>query len=209
MNKKIIIILGSIIATVALFFMAKSFMGSNSTNQSSDTNSNLVREYNNQKGPADAKVTIVEFFDPECESCMAFAPVLKGILDEYDGRVRFVARYMLYHTSSFMAAKASQAASKQGKFWEYHEKLFSKQAEWGHKETPDQSYFIRYAEELGLDLNKFKIDMEDKEAENQIAMDIADGNALNVRGTPTLFINGEMLHDLNVSTIKNMINERL
>lgn len=212
MNKKMIIILGSILLTVALFLVAQSLFTTSSTNTATEPappNVNLVREFNNKKGPADAKVTIVEFFDPECESCQAFAPHLKNLLEQYEGKVLFVARYMLYHTSSFMAAKASQAAAKQGKFWEYHETLFNKQSEWGHKETPDLSYFIRYAEELGLDLNKFKTDMDDKETENQIGMDIADGNALGVRGTPTIFINGEMAQDLNIPALSKMINDRL
>ena len=209
MNKKLVAIIGAIALTIGIFFLSKSFFLSSSQQKISDDKPILVREFNNKQGPSNAKITVVEFFDPECESCKAFYPHLKTILEEYNGKIQFVVRYMLYHKSSLMAAKASQAAARQGQFWEYHHNLFAKQGEWGHKQIPDQAYFLKYAEELGLDINKFKSDMDDQEIANQLAIDVADGSALGVKGTPSIFVNGVILNDLDLSILRKMINENL
>src|SRR5688572_32348539 len=77
---------------------------------------NLVRPDSPSLGPADAKVTVVEFLDPECESCAAFAPQVKSLLKEYEGRVRFVVRYMPLHRNAKIAAQYIEAAGEQGKY---------------------------------------------------------------------------------------------
>src|SRR5687767_13601447 len=93
----------------------------------------LVRPDSQFLAPADAKVTVVEFYDPECEACASFAPIVKKLVKDYDGRIKFVARYMALHPNSVPAATFTEAAGEQGKYWEAQELLFKKQPEWGTK----------------------------------------------------------------------------
>jgi protein-disulfide isomerase len=120
----------------------------------------LIRPDSHAMGPENAPLTIVEFLDPECESCKAFYPTMKKFLDENKKSVRFVVRYMAFHTSSAMAIAALESAGIQGKYWEYLETLFVFAEEWSHKETPDSSYFEKYASNLGINVEKFKNDMQ-------------------------------------------------
>ena len=158
----------------------------------------LVREDSPTLGPADAKVTLVEFYDPECESCASFAPIVKKILKDYDGKIRLVARYMPLHPNSMPAASFIEAAREQGKYWEAQELLFAKQPEWGEKhgapiDAPKpniNALFDKYAKELGLDLAKAGPAIAANRYVPIIERDKKDGQALGVRRTPTFFVNG-------------------
>src|SRR5215204_401811 len=123
----------------------------------------LVRPDSPALGAADAPVTLVEFLDPECESCAAFSPTVKKIMAQYDGKLRLVVRYMPLHPNSLRAAALTEAAGEQGKYWQMQELLFQKQSEWGTKHGPPSAttappdinaLFEKYAMELGLDLTK-------------------------------------------------------
>jgi len=179
-------------------------------------NSSLVREDSPTLGAADAKVTIVEFLDPECESCRAFNPTIKKILKDYDGKVMLVVRYMPLHPNSLSAATFTEAAGEQGKYWQAQEMLFQRQPEWGTKHGPSpgapadiNALFKKYAMELGLDASK----MDGAFAENRYAAklerDKKDGQSLGVRQTPTLFVNGRKLARLNESDLRSLIEEEL
>lgn len=172
--------------------------------------SNLLREGDNHvKGPESAKVTVVEFFDPECEGCAAFHPILKQITNEYPNDVKLVARYMLFHGNSFSAALALEGAAKQGKFWEMYDFMLERQAEWSHQKEPVVSIFEKFAKELGLNIEEFNKSFEDLTYKATLAKDVADGQALGVRGTPTFFINGKMLMNLGYADLKSAIDAEL
>jgi len=156
-------------------------------------------------GPRDAAVTIVEFLDPECESCRAFFPTMKSILKDYEGRVRFVVRYMPFHSSSLVAIAATEAAGVQGKYWEMQELLFNLADEWGHQPTPRKDLFIKYAQSLRLDLEKFKQDLEDPKWIDKAQRDMSDGKTLGVQGTPTLFVNGDRVRGLTYQAVKRSL----
>ena len=113
--------------------------GNSNRGKSSINPETLVRPDSPVLGAANAKVTIVEFLDPECESCAAFSPAVKKILQEYDGRVRLVVRYMPFHPNSLRAAAWTEAAGEQGKYWQMQELLFQRQSEWGEKHGPATS----------------------------------------------------------------------
>ena len=179
-------------------------------------NSSLIREDSPTLGATDAPVTIVEFLDPECESCRAFNPTVKKILKEYDGKVRLVVRYMPLHPNSVSAATFTEAAGEQGKYWQAQEMLFQKQPEWGTKHGPQagapadiNALFKKYAAELELDASK----MDSAFAENRYAAklerDKKDGQSLGVRQTPTFFVNGRKLARLNEADLKSLIDEEL
>lgn len=152
----------------------------------------LVRDDSYTIGTSSAKVTIVEFLDPECESCRAVYPTVKQILDEYEGKIFFVARYFPLHNNSVLAAKALESAGEQGKYWEMMDMLFTNQSDWGEKQEPQTELFTQYAQELGLDMDKFAQGLENKAYEDKVNRDKSDGISAGVQGTPTFFINGAL-----------------
>lgn len=177
----------------------------------------LVREDSPTMGPADAKITLVEFYDPECESCAAFAPVVKKIYSDYGGKVRLVMRYMPLHRNSMTAATFTEAAGEQGKYWEAQELLFKKQPEWGEKHgaPPDPNappinvLFDKYAKELGLDMEKAKASINARKFDEKIKRDQTDGQGLGVRRTPTFFVNGRELARFSEADLRSLIEEEL
>lgn len=176
----------------------------------------LIRSDSPTLGSADAKVTLVEFLDPECESCAAFAPVVKKILKDYDGRVRLVVRYMPLHPNSLSAATFTEAAGEQGKYWEAQELLFNRQSEWGTKHGPQtipaadiNALFRKYAGELGLDMDKMNAAFADNKYRAKTERDRKDGESLGVRQTPTLFVNGRKLMRLGEPELRALIEDEL
>jgi protein-disulfide isomerase len=169
----------------------------------------FVRDDSPTLGPKDASVTLVEFLDPECESCRAFFPTVKRILKEYDGKVHFVVRYMPFHSSSLAAIAATEAAGLQGKYWAMQELLFDMTDEWGHQPSPRKDLFNKYAASLGLDVAKFAQDLDDPRWVQKAQRDMTDGKLLGVNGTPTLFVNGDRVSKLTYQDLKLSINQYL
>ena len=178
----------------------------------------LVRSDSPTLGAANAPVTLVEFYDPECEACAAFHPTVKKLLKQYDGSVRFVARYMPLHPNSMLAATFTEAAGEQGKYWQAQEMLFQKQSEWGTphgppqagtSRTPPAQLFEKYAIDLGLDLEKMNGAIKENRYAAKIERDKKDGQALGVRQTPTFFVNGRRLARIGEADLKSLINEEL
>ena len=177
----------------------------------------LVRPDSATLGPADAKITLVEFYDPECESCAAFAPNVKKILKDYEGKIRLVARYMPLHPNSLKAAAFTEAAGEQGKYWEAQNLLFEKQAEWGTPHGPPQAtkrpdidvLFTGYAKSLGLDMEKFGAAVKENRYAEKIERDKKDGQALGVRRTPTFFVNGRELARFGETELRSLIEDEM
>ncbi len=143
------------------------------------------------KGKEDAKVTIVEFSDLQCPACRAAQPLVQEVLQSASDSARLVFRHYplrTIHKNALAAAKASEAAAEQGKFWEMHDTLFAKQSDWEEDADPT-SRFEGYAKELGLNVDQWKTDYQKKELEARIAKDEQDGNTLGVNATPTFYVN--------------------
>lgn len=136
-------------------------------------------------GPADAKVTLVEFSDFECPYCTRAAEVVTEIKKNYGDKVRFVFRQfpLSFHQNAHGAAQASLAAHSEGKFWEFHDKLFQNQ------KALDTTSLEKYAKELGL--KKVSNALSEKTYAAQVDADMKLGSEVAVQGTPTLFINGK------------------
>lgn len=189
--------------------------GGNSMNNSINLET-LIRPDSPTLGVADAKVTLVEFLDPECESCAAFAPVVKKILKDYEGKIRLVVRYMPLHPNSLSAATFTEAAGEQGKYWQAQELLFQKQPEWGTKHGPQQgapadinALFKKYAMELGLDTKKMDAAFAENRYSAKLQRDLKDGQTLGVRQTPTFFVNGRKLARFSEADLRALIDEEL
>lgn len=138
------------------------------------------------RGPESAPITIVEFADFECPYCGIMAPILDKMEEAHKNDVRFVYKFLPLggHPHGEIAARAGIGAWQAGKFWEMHHKLFSNQ------EHLEQGDLDNYAKDLGLDLAKFHADSQSKLATDRIAQDRKLADALGVKGTPTIYING-------------------
>jgi len=137
-------------------------------------------------GPAAAKITIIEFSDFECPFCSRGKATMDEVQKAYPNDVKVVFKNfpLPFHKNAVPAAKAAMAANKQGKFWEMHDKLFENQKELG------QAFYEKAAAEIGLDVAKFKADMNDPEIDKSIEADKKLGEANGIQGTPGFFVNG-------------------
>jgi protein-disulfide isomerase len=137
-------------------------------------------------GPADAKVTIVEFSDFQCPFCSRAAEVAHKVKEKYSSKVRFVFRQfpLSFHQNAHTAAEAALAANAQGKFWEYHDKLFANQ------NALDRASLEKFAKETGVDVAKLKKALDDKTFAATVDADMKLGEEVAVDGTPTMFLNG-------------------
>ena len=160
-------------------------------------NANSSIQLNKTLGSDDAKVTIVEFSDFQCPYCkMYFDNTFHQLKSKYidTGKVKYVFKnYNLpFHPEAPKAAMAGNCAFEQGKFWEMHELLFSKQDDWSGKADNVQT-FKKFAGELKLDQTKFDQCLDTDKYEDEMNADMDEGQAKNVSGTPTFFINGHKL----------------
>jgi len=138
-------------------------------------------------GKAGAPVTLVEFSDFQCPFCHRFAPILKQVHDKYGDKVQIVYRqYPIpsLHPFAFKAAEASLCANDQGKFWEFHDSMFSEQNKLGVADLKDK------AARMGMDRKKFEQCLDTGRYTEQVQKDMADGSKIGVTGTPAVFING-------------------
>jgi protein-disulfide isomerase len=131
----------------------------------------------------------VQFSDFQCPFCSRVEPTVAKVMDEYKGKVRVAWRDMPlpFHPNALPAAIAARAAGEQGKFWEMHDKIFANQA------SMDRATYEKYAQELGLNMGKFKAALEAQKGKAEIEADAAAGNKIGARGTPAFFINGKFL----------------
>jgi protein-disulfide isomerase len=144
------------------------------------------------KGPADAKVVIVEFSDFECPACRYAEPIVRGLLKLHEGKVRFVFKHFpleRVHRWARPAAVAAECAERQGKFWELHDRLYDEQEKWS-QETDAPKVWEGYAKDAKLDVAAWKACLQDPSANAPIDKDEKDGLDAWVGSTPTFFING-------------------
>ncbi len=143
------------------------------------------------KGSKDAKITIVEFSDLQCPACKAAQPLIDDLLQEASTSARLVYRQFplrTVHKNALAAAKAAEAAGVQGKFWEMHDKLFETQSDWEGDADPS-AHFEEYAKAVGVNVDTWKKDLQNKDLEARISKDEQDGNTLGINGTPTFYVN--------------------
>jgi protein-disulfide isomerase len=140
-------------------------------------------------------VVLEEYGDYQCPPCGMLHPVLKQIEHEYGDQLRVVFRHYpltKIHKHAMLAAQAAEAARNQGKFSQMHDRLYGTQNAW--KDLADgRPTFIGYARELGLNVERFSRDMDSPEVQQRIASDMQRGSGVGVSGTPTVFIEGQML----------------
>ena len=158
------------------------------------------------KGPSDARVNIVEFVDYECPHCKAAQALLRQVLEAYPKEVKLSFKHFPLggHTNARLAADAAAAAQKQGKFWPYNDKV------WVNSDGLTPAVLEKIAKEVGLDVTRWRGDMNAEETKGHVTQDKTDGVALHVNSTPTIYINGRKYtgrHD--IESISDWIDEEL
>lgn len=165
----------------------------------------LVRPYAPIMGEPSALVTIVEFFDPACEACRAFHPIVKSILDEHAGKVRVVLRYAAFHDGSEEAVKILEAARLQDVFEPVMEALLEVQPQWANHGAPRLDLAWDAAAAAGLDVPAARAAMDDPEIARRLEQDTADIQVVGVRKTPTFFVDGRPLMRFGADELREMV----
>ena len=212
MNKKWVV-LSTVAVVVAVFVAAAVFFKEGSkreVTQALQTNSEaLVRAHSPVYGNPAAKVTIVEFFDPSCETCRAFYPIVKGIVNASFGQVRLVVRYAPLHKGSDTAIKILEAARLQGKYWEALEKTMAFQPQWAAHDNAQPELIWELISDIGLDVAKAKSEANSPVINEWLRQDVADMTALKVDRTPGFFVNGTPLRDFGEAQLKALVDQEI
>jgi protein-disulfide isomerase len=192
------VVIPAILIFGAFFAYSKLTQANNMDNTiSNKTEDVLIRPDSHKIEAVNAKVTVVEFSDFECPACRVATVSVKEIMKKYEGKITFVYRNfpLRQHPYALLSAEAAEVAGVSGKYWEMHEMLFDNQDTWAiapsEKEAKD--IFVSYAEKLGLDKVAFAADLNSMSHQEFIKKDLADGESLDIRFTPTFFVNGRMV----------------
>jgi protein-disulfide isomerase len=165
----------------------------------------LVRPHAPVIGRSDVPVTIVEFFDPSCEACRAFHPLVKNILAQYPEDVRLVLRYAAFHDGSDQAVGILEAARRQNLFEPVLEALLAAQPEWAMHGRPDLDRAWQAAASAGLDVEKARRDAGSAEIAAALQQDTNDVDTLGVRQTPTFFVNGKSMSSFGPQQLIDLV----
>jgi protein-disulfide isomerase len=167
----------------------------------------LQRPHAASVGNPTARVHIVEFMDPACETCRDFYPMVKKLLAADPDKLRLSLRFVAFHKGSEVVVKALEASKKQGKFWPTLERMLASQPRWAIQHTvhPDKAWDELKA--LDLDLDRLKADMESPEVLQAVAQDAQDAKALKVTQTPEYFVNGRGLPEFGWEQLRRLVAE--
>lgn len=210
MKQKTLFILSAVILLL-VFAGATLFYTSDKQEQATEAvalnQANLVRMHSPTLGSAEAKVLIVEFFDPACETCRAFYPFIKELMAAHPDRVRLAMRYTPFHEGSDHAVKVLEAARRQGKYWETLEALYAAQETWviHHRVEPDRMWDALSG--VGLDMERVRQDMNAPEIAALVAQDMADAETLKVTKTPEFFVNGRPMPSFGYEQLQTLVEE--
>lgn len=175
-----------------------------------DKNSELfVRDHSPTRGSDDAKVYIVEFMDPACETCAAFAPFIKKIMAANPGKIKLVLRYAPFHDGADNFVKILEAARMQGKFWETLDVMFKTQNIWASHHNYQPQRLWEVLPKAGVDVAQIRKDMHDPAIAKIIEQDMADVKTLNVQKTPGYFVNGKPLQVFGYKQLHQLIQSEL
>lgn len=169
----------------------------------------FVREHSPTLGSDDAKVYLIKFTDPACETCSAFHPFVKKLMDDHPGKIKLVIRYNPLHEGADFPVRILEAARKQGKFWETIDILYRTQGHWTSHHVVQPQMIWRLLPMAGIDVEKIKKDMNDPAIEKLIKQDLADAEALEVEKTPGFFVNGKPLTSFGRSQLRQLVESEI
>jgi len=206
------VIAGIIIVLVGVFMLTGDKSSDNST-----TNGKSSATTNHVEGNTSSKVKLVEYGDYQCPYCQTYHATVQQIVEEYKDKVSFqFVHFPLpsLHQNAFAAARAAEAAGKQGKFWEMHNLIYQSNdpngaSGWVASNAPT-TYFNQFATQLGLNLEQFKKDYASSAVNSAINADMSAGNKLGIEGTPTFLLNGKKVTIANTpDDFKKVLDEAI
>ncbi|MBA1158855.1 DsbA family protein [Microvirga mediterraneensis] len=211
MSKRNLVVLTTLIAIAA--FVGGIFLydrqGKEAVPAAVANASTLVRPHSPVIGPPEAPVTIVEFFDPMCEACRAFYPIVKRILADHPKDVRLVLRYTPFHEGADTAVRILETARAQGRFEPVLEVLMEQQPIWAAHGAPDLDKAWGFAKIAGLQVQRAQAEASSPEITRVLEQDIADVNANNVQQTPTFFVNGKPLTNFGPQQLRDLVQREV
>lgn len=207
--KKLSFVVAAIVLLFSIFALA-TYLYNNQ--KSDDANAHvqkydsiLERSHSPTIGDKNAKVTIVEFFDPACETCKAFSPFLKQAMAAHPGKIRLVMRYLPLHQGSDEVVKILQAAHQQNKFWQVLDDAYASQSSWAIHHVVQPQLFWKMLAYTKLDIERTKLDVTSNTIAQEIQQDISDARQLNITRTPGFFVNGKPLINFGYQPLKELI----
>lgn len=212
MNRKTLFVL-SAVALLFVFAVGTLLYRSERVTQSDaaagSRQAQLARFHAPSLGQAEAKVHIVEFLDPACETCREFYPFVKSILAANPERIRLSVRHVAFHEGSEFAVRALEAAKRQGRYWQALETLLAAQPRWAINHVVRPELVLVALDGSGLDMERLKRDMSEAEVTRVIEQDAADARALKVTKTPEFFVNGRQMPTFGFEQLRRLIGEEL
>ncbi len=211
-NKKIVII--SLLVLLVVFvgggYAYKAKQSEQLASNAKANYSALVREHSTIIGNKDAKVELVEFFDPACETCAQMHPYVKEIMKKNEGNIKLVLRYAPFHAGSNNVVVMLEATKEQNKFMETLELLFNTQRIWtvNHSVDLNKLWGVLLTSKL-LDMDKLVDDMKNPKLIKIVEQDLADAKTLKATKTPAYYVNGKPLQVFGLQNLKDLINSEL
>jgi protein-disulfide isomerase len=210
-NKYVVLMAGGILT--ASFVVAAFIYNHNVSNELAekalDNASSLVRDYSPTIGNTEAKVTIVEFFDPACETCKAFHPFVKNLMDSNPGKIKLVMRYLPLHQGSDYVVKILESAKMQGKFWETLDATYAAQPVWAAHGDPQPERLWMRIGRAGLNIAQAKEDMANSIIIERVQQDLEDAKNLQVNKTPGFFVNGKPLVKFGYKQLQELVESEI
>ena len=209
MNRRTLVL--AIGGLVIAAFVVGAYLYSRNTQQrvapavSTSQSSTLVRAHSPVIGNKDAPVTLVEFFDPACETCRALYPIVKKLMAEHGDRLKLVLRYAPFHKGSDEAVRILEMARKQGVYLPVLEAMLEAQPDWADHHRPDIAKAWAAAASAGLDVAAARNGMLAPEITAVLEQDMADIRAIGVRQTPTFFVNGKPLPSFGIRQLQELV----
>ncbi len=198
-----------VLAFVVGALLYNSQQADRATGAASQNQAALTRFHSPTTGAAQAKVHIVEFLDPACETCAAFYPFVKRMMAAHPDRIKLSIRYAPFHPGSDQVVAALEAARKQGKYWEALQTLLATQAQWAPNHTARVDLAWQPLARAGVDVEQARNDMGSPEIARIIAQDVEDARTLNVTKTPEYFVNGKPMPSFGYQQLQRLVDDAL
>lgn len=212
MKKYILFGVSCIVLIVAFVFGTSYYKGRRAEKygfMAQEDASTFIRDHSQTLGDDAAKVYLVEFMDPACETCAAFSPFVKQMLGAFPGQIKLVLRYAPFHQGADYFVKILEAARKQGKFWETLDVMYKSQPYWASHHNPQPEKIWQFLPAAGLDLERIRKDMSDPAFVKLIEQDLADARTLDVRKTPGFFVNGKPLQTFGSEQLLQLVRTEI
>ena len=160
-------------------------------------------------GDAGAKVHIVEFLDPACETCAQFCPLVKKLVADHPGQVRVSLRHVAFHEGSDYVVRVLEASRKQDKYWPTLEAVLASQAQWAPNHTAQPELVLQAIASVGLNIEQLKADMSTPAVAERAQHDTSDAITMKVTATPEYFVNGRPLPSFGEQQLIGLVGEEL